>query len=73
VATAEKILSDRDEHLLEVASTLVEMGDAEHFKQLLIPCADYLDAAYLICVYLAKLYPQQATAIASELSVGKSQ
>ncbi|MBD1866141.1 AAA family ATPase [Cyanobacteria bacterium FACHB-471] len=76
VATAEKILSGRNEHLPRIATAFVETGDRDHFKQLLIPCADYLDAAYAMCAHLIKLYPQQATAIAkvvSEFSVGKAQ
>jgi hypothetical protein len=68
IATAEKILSDRNKHLLEIAATFAETDNKECFKQLLIPCAEYLNAAYAMCWLLANLYPQQATAIAENVS-----
>jgi hypothetical protein len=61
---AEKIIIDRNEHLPEIAAAFVETDDKENFKQLLIPCAYYLDVAYKMCGYLATLYPTQATDIA---------
>lgn len=64
VRTAGLILTKRNEHLPEIASALVEAGDKEHFKQLLIPCAYYIDSAYEMCGLLARLYPEQAGAIA---------
>jgi hypothetical protein len=33
-------------------------------KQLLIPCAYYLDAAYKMRGLLARLYPEEASAVA---------
>jgi hypothetical protein len=42
----EAILTDRNNHLSEIAASLAEAGDRENFKHLLIPCACYLDAAY---------------------------
>jgi tetratricopeptide (TPR) repeat protein len=65
VRTAETILTDRNKHLPKIAAALAKVGDREHFKRLLIPCAYYLDAAYEMCGLLARLYPEQATAIAN--------
>jgi hypothetical protein len=62
--TAEAILTDRNEHLPEIAKALVEVGDRENFKRLLVPCAYYLDAAYRMCGLLARVYPEQASAVA---------
>jgi hypothetical protein len=45
-----------------------ETGDKVNFKRLLIPCAYYLDTAYQMCGYLARLYPEQASAVAQVLS-----
>ncbi|NEO34421.1 MAG: hypothetical protein F6K36_29280 [Symploca sp. SIO3C6] len=64
VKTAEKILTERKLYLPGIASWLVEIGEQENFKQLLIPCAYYLDASYEMCGHLAKLYPAQVTDIA---------
>ncbi|MEQ8537592.1 MAG: AAA family ATPase [Coleofasciculus sp. D1-CHI-01] len=64
VKTAEKILTERKLYLPGIASWLVETGDRENFKRLLIPCAYYLHTAYQMCGCLAKLYPVQATDIA---------
>ncbi|MBE9125908.1 MULTISPECIES: hypothetical protein [unclassified Coleofasciculus] len=63
VRTAEKILTERNLYLPGIASWLVETGDRENFKRLLIPCVYYLDTAYQMCGLLAKLYPDQATDI----------
>lgn len=46
VRTLEKILTERNSHLPNVAAVFVETDDRANFKQLLIPCAYYLDAAY---------------------------
>jgi predicted negative regulator of RcsB-dependent stress response len=62
--TAERILTDRNELLCTIATILVEVNDKKNFKQLLIPSAYYLDAAYNMCGHLARLYPQQAAAVA---------
>jgi hypothetical protein len=48
----------------EIAAALAEAGDRDNFKQLLLPCAYYLDAAYKMCGFLARLYPEQADEIA---------
>jgi hypothetical protein len=64
VRTAEMILTDRNERLPKIAEALVIAGDKEHFKQLLLPCAYYLDAAYKMCGLLARLYPKQVLAVA---------
>ncbi|MFZ8845196.1 hypothetical protein [Thermoflexus sp.] len=64
VRTAEMILTDRNKRLPEIAEALVIAGDKEHFKQLLLPCAYYLDAAYKMCGLLARLYPKQVLAVA---------
>jgi len=64
LATAKTIPDLQDIHLLEIAESLCRIGDREHFKQLLIPCAHYLDAAYRMSGLLALLYPEQATAVA---------
>ncbi|MEQ9621144.1 AAA family ATPase [Coleofasciculus chthonoplastes] len=63
VRTAEKILTELNLYLPGIASWLVETGDRENFKRLLIPCAYYLDAAYQMCGHLANLYPNQASDI----------
>jgi len=62
--TAKLILTSREMHLPQIADALVDVGDKDHFKRLLIPCACYLDAAYLMCGLLARVYPEQASAIA---------
>ncbi|GAB4207975.1 MAG: hypothetical protein Fur006_66370 [Coleofasciculaceae cyanobacterium] len=68
VRTAETILTERNLYLPRVASWLVEIGDRANFKKLLIPCAYYLDAAYEMCGYLARLYPEKAEEIAQVVS-----
>ncbi len=62
------MLSDRNTHLRDIALLFAETGDRVNFKQLLIPCAYYLDTAYQMCGYLARLYPEQASAVAKVLS-----
>ncbi len=68
VRTVEAIISDHNKHLPDIASWFAETGDKPNFKKLLIPCAYYLDAAYQMCGYLARLYPEQASAVAKVLS-----
>ena len=68
VKTVEAILINRNQYLPKVAVFLVETGDRQNFKKLLIPCAYYLDSAYEMCEYLARLYPEQASAVAKVLS-----
>jgi tetratricopeptide (TPR) repeat protein len=72
--TLEAMLNDRNTHLSDIALLFAETGDRVNFKHLLIPCAYYLDTAYEMCEYLARLYPEQASAVAkvlSELNEGK--
>ncbi len=64
VEVAERIQIERNKHLPAIAAALVEAGDKENFKRLLLPCAYHLDAAYEMCRLLARVYPQQAMAIA---------
>lgn len=64
VRTAEAILTKRNQRLPEINEALAKSGDKENFKRLLIPCAHYMDAAYRMCGLLARLYPEQASAVA---------
>jgi tetratricopeptide (TPR) repeat protein len=66
--TLEAMLNDRNTHLRDIALLFAETGDRVNFKHLLIPCAYYLDTAYEMCEYLARLYPEQASAVAKVLS-----
>lgn len=66
--TLEAMLSDRNTHLRDIALLFAETGDRVNFKRLLIPCAYYLDTAYQMCGYLARLYPEQASAVVTVLS-----
>ncbi len=66
--TADIIPIIRHWHLPEIAAAFVDIDDKANFKNLLIPCAYYLDAAYRMCGHLAKLYPQQASAVAKVVS-----
>jgi hypothetical protein len=68
VKTAETILVDRSEHVPVIAGVLVEKGDKANFKKLLIPCAYYLNAAYVMCGHLARLYPEKAEEVAKVVS-----
>jgi tetratricopeptide (TPR) repeat protein len=68
VRTVEAILTERNLYLPRIASWLVETGDRENFKRLLIACAYYLDAAYQMCGYLAQLYSEKAKAVAKVVS-----
>lgn len=65
--TVEQIVIKRHEHLPAIAAAFADKGDKASFKRLLLPCAYYLDAAYAMCGHLARLYPEQATAIADVL------
>ncbi|NJL67361.1 MAG: hypothetical protein HC894_12360 [Microcoleus sp. SM1_3_4] len=68
VKTVEAIVTNRNQYLPKVAAFLVETGDKQNFKKLLIPCAYYLDSAYEMCGYLARLYPEKAKVVAKFLS-----
>lgn len=67
VRTTELILIDRNNLLGSIASILAEVNDKQNFKKLLISCAYYLDIAYEMCGYLARLYPEKAAAVAKVL------
>lgn len=62
--TTTAMLTNRNRFLPEFADALAEAGDRDNFKQLLFPCAYYLDATYKMCGPLARLYPEYAIAIA---------
>lgn len=68
VRTLEAMLNDHNTHLRDIALLFAETGDRVNFKCLLIPGAYYLDTAYQMCGYLARLYPEQASAVAKVLS-----
>ena len=70
MCTAEQILNNRNQLLCHIAAILGQLNDKESFKKrkLLIPCAYSLKTAYQMCGYLARLYPEQASAVAKVLS-----
>ena len=68
VEMAERIVTERNLYLPKVASALVLAGDLDSFKRLLLPCASYQDAAYRMCGLLARVYPDQAEAVAAEVA-----
>ncbi len=70
MCTAEQILNNRNQLLCHIAAILAQLNDKESFKKkkLLIPCAYSLKTAYQMCGYLARLYPEQASAVAKVLS-----
>ncbi|MEJ5384707.1 MAG: hypothetical protein WHS44_07505 [Fimbriimonadales bacterium] len=47
----------------ELAMKMVEAGDRRYFKQLLLPCAYFKQAAMEMCAALIRAYPEQAEAI----------
>ena len=65
--TAKILLTERNEKLPRIAEVLVKVDDKKHFKQLLIPCASYLDSAFTMCGLLAQLYPEQAAGVAEKM------
>jgi hypothetical protein len=72
VRTAETILTDRNERLPDGAKALAGAGDGVNLKQLLLPCAYSLDAAYRMCGLLARVYPEQAAAVAGAVRKGEN-
>ncbi|MEY2911822.1 MAG: hypothetical protein RLZZ184_1131 [Cyanobacteriota bacterium] len=64
VRTIEAILTERNRQIPQIASHFVYTSDHSNFKKILLPCAYYIDAAYEMCGYLAKLYPEQASSVA---------
>jgi len=61
----DEILTQRNERLIQIAADLVKTKGKTHFKELLIPCAYYLDSAYQVIGLLTGLYLEQSTAVAS--------
>lgn len=59
----EKFLESREPMLSMLAHIYADAGNLQNFKQMLIPCAHYLEVAYEMCSYLAKLYPERASEI----------
>jgi hypothetical protein len=68
VRTTELMLIERNNLLGSIASILAEVKDKQNFKKLLISCAYYLDIAYEMCGYLARLYPEKAEEVAKVVS-----
>jgi hypothetical protein len=62
--TIQAILVDRALQLPQIVQVLVEAKDKEGLKLFLLPCAGYPEVAYKICGMLARVFPEQATAIA---------
>lgn len=50
--------------LRSLADVLANAGDKENFKRLLLPCADEIKAANGMCALLARIYPEQLSALA---------
>ncbi|HLF83476.1 MAG TPA: hypothetical protein VI837_04815, partial [Blastocatellia bacterium] len=68
LAAADRLRANRYEWLAEVADDFVKANDKERFKRFLIPCAYHYGAVYRMCALLARLYPEQATAVAAVVS-----
>lgn len=68
VDTALEILTNSGTHLTVVADALAEAGDVKNLKRLLGRCGDSRQAAYGLCIPLAKAYPGQALIIAEEVA-----
>jgi hypothetical protein len=62
------IRTERKWQFPAIAAAFVEKGDKTNFKQLLIPCSYSLYAAYRMCGYLARLYPEQVAAVPKVVS-----
>jgi Trypsin-like peptidase domain len=69
VGVAAQILADRNEHLGRIAEAIADAGDRDQFKELLIPSSAYIDVAYQACELLARVYPDQASAIAEAVTL----
>lgn len=61
--TLESVLTLRSSAITDIAKVFVENADKVNFKQLLIPSASYLDAAYRMCGLIARLFPERSTAL----------
>lgn len=61
--TVESVLTLRSSAITDIAKVFVENADKINFKQLLIPSASYLDAAYRMCGLIARLFPERSTAL----------
>jgi hypothetical protein len=61
------IEEERGRHLCEVAEALIQAGDHETLKSILLACADSRDSVVKLCGVLAKAFPEQAVLIAEAL------
>lgn len=59
---------DRNTCLIEIAESLADAGDQKTLKRLLVPGTYYSEATYRMCGLLARLYPEQAPAVAAVVS-----
>lgn len=64
IRTAAKILTDRRQHLPAVVEALMDAGDRVCWKELLVPCAYWLDASYRVCGALGRAHPDKAGQVA---------
>jgi len=52
-------VTDEEESLLSIAAAFAEVGDREHFFQIIGSCNYGAETAYELCDYLTQLYPNQ--------------
>ncbi|MFN8521690.1 MAG: NACHT domain-containing protein [Chloroflexota bacterium] len=69
--TSGAILTERATHLPKIATALARAGDAESFKALLEPTAQFTEAAFPACGLLARLYPEHGSQVAAVVMTGK--
>lgn len=72
VRTSEAALIERGKLFEELAQVFGEIGDRESLKRLLQPCSHEPGSAYGLCVLLAKLYPEQLTALTEAVARAQS-
>ncbi len=63
VNTAQLLAGKYHEVFPRVAKAMVEAGDRQYYKQLLLPCAYFRLSALRMCAVLIRAYPEQAEAI----------
>lgn len=68
VAIAERIITNQSTHAIRIGTQLAAKGDVASFKRLLAVAARYEDAAHLLCLGLADLYPNRTHLISAELA-----
>ena len=68
VQTADRILTDQDQHWPLIAHALAENDDIMNFGQLLLICANVPEAALPTCAAIARLYPDQTAAVVQAVS-----